>query len=293
MNASRSFLTSTIILMMIAMPFTVQAWVRGIYVTQPTLESSKNIKYLIKNAKKLGINTFVIDFYKMRRRYRKNIALVKKNNIHYVARIVMFPHGALSSQVHSKKYLQKRYHQIMQAASLGAEAIQLDYIRYRKSRRASTKNAKDIYKIIKHVKELLRGKGVKLQIDIFGVAAHRESLHIGQNVPLFAPLLNAICPMVYPSHYEPFRYHAKRPYETVYDSLVSLREQLKDFPDVKIYAYIELYNYRYRLSRAAKVKYILAELKAVRDAHANGWYAWSAKNKYAILFSILRNHGVK
>ena len=285
----RHFLVILLIFIGIFSPPLTLAWVRGIYVTQPTLESTKTITYLIKNAKELGIDTFVIDFYTMRKQYRQNIALVKQNHIRYVARIVMFPYGALTEQVQSQAYLQKRYHQIMQAASLGADEIQLDYIRYRKSRRASEQNAKDIYQVIKQVKELLNGKGIKLQIDIFGVASGKPSVHIGQNVQLFAPLLNAICPMVYPSHYEPFRYHATRPYQTVYDSVIALRRQLKDFPDVKIYAYIELYNYRYPLSRPAKVNYILEEMKAVRDAQADGWYAWSAKNKYAILFSILRS----
>ena len=268
-------------------PLESLAWVRGIYITQPTLESSKRIKYLIKRSKAVGINTFVIDLHRMGRLTRKNILLVKRANLHYVARIVMFPHGGLHSQVTSQKYLQKRYRRIMQAVSLGAQEIQLDYIRYRKTQRASSKNARYIYNVIKQVRSLLRGKGVKLQIDIFGEAAHRESRSIGQNVPLFAPLLNAICPMVYPSHYEPFRYHARHPYQTVYNSLVALRQQLKKYPDVKIYAYIELSNYRHRLSRQGRVNYILKELRAVRNSHADGWYAWSARNKYNILFSIL------
>ena len=277
-----------IIFINLVIPLSAFAWVRGIYITQPMLEHTRKIKSFIRQAKPLGINTFVIDYYRMSRRYRQNIALVKRANIHYVARIVMFPHGALHSQVISHKYLQKRYRQIMQAVSLGADEIQLDYIRYRKTQRPSSQNAKNIYKVIKHVHDMLRGKRVKLQIDIFGVAAHSESYAIGQNVPLFAPLLDAICPMVYPSHYEPYRYHAKRPYETIYKSLTALRRQLRNFPDVKVYAYIELYNYRYPLSRQNKINYILAEMRAVRDAHADGWYAWSARNKYAILFYILR-----
>ncbi len=281
-------ITVLFLLLFISLP--ANAFVRGIYVTQPTLESTRTIKYLIEQAKSVGIDTFVVDFYGMSRRYRENIALVKQNNLHYVARIVMFPHGAFDWQVKSDAYLQKRYQQIMQAVSLGAEEIQLDYIRYKHTQPMSSQNAKNIYEIIKQVHHMLQGKNVKLQIDIFGVAAHSESFAIGQNVELFAPLLDAICPMVYPSHYEPFRYHAVRPYETVYKSLTALRQLLRKNPDVKVYAYIELYNYRYFLSKEAKVNYILAELRAVRDAHADGWYAWSPQNKYNLLFSILRSY---
>ena len=41
------------------------------------------------------------------------------------------------------------------------------------------------------------------------------------------------------SRYESFRLHSKRLYETVYDSLMALHRQLRDFSHVKIYAYIE------------------------------------------------------
>lgn len=280
--------TISLLLLIVCLPISTNALIHGVYLTEYTAQVTKEVKWYIQQAKISGIDTFVIDYSQKSQKYQKNIALIKQNNIHYVARIVMFPRGALHSQVTSQEYLNKRYQRIMQAVSLGAEEIQLDYIRYKKSRRPSKQNAKDIFRVIKHVRDMLRGKGVKLQVDIFGVAAFGESFSIGQNVPLFASQLDAICPMVYPSHYEPFRYHAQRPYQTVYESLVALRKQLKNFPNVKIYAYIELYNYRYPLSRQNKIKYILAQIRAVRDAHADGWYAWSARNRYGSLFAILK-----
>lgn len=264
------------------------SWVKGIYITQPTLERTSRVKKLIQQARSVGLNTFVVDYNRRSKRYNQNIKLIEKNGLLYVARIVMFPHGAVHSQVISKAYLAKKYALIKTAVALGAHAIQLDYIRYKKSQRSSPENAKYIYNVIKSVRDRLKGTHVQLQIDIFGVAATKPSNTIGQDPEMFAPLLNAICPMVYPSHYEPFRYHAVRPYETVYKSLTDLRENLKNFPDVKIYAYIELYNYRYPMGRDTKIKYILAQLRAVRDSHADGYYVWSARNKYSILFSILK-----
>lgn len=268
--------------------FTASAFVKGIYVTQPTLESTRNIKYLIAQAKSVGITTFVIDYWGMNRLTRQNIVLVKQNGLRYVARITMFPYGGEPAQVKSEAYLQKRYRQIMEAVSLGADEIQLDYIRYKPTQRPSSQNAIDINQIIRHIRNLLQGKGVRLQMDVFGVSSFKEALYIGQYPALFATSLDAICPMVYPSHYEPFRYHAVRPYETVYKSLVALRTQLRSAPHIKIYAYIELHNYRYPLSHDAKVKYILDQMRAVRDAGADGYYVWSPTNKYSILFSILR-----
>lgn len=283
-------LISQIILLvgLMILPFTGQAFVKGIYVTQPTLESTRTIKYLIAQAKAVGISTFVIDYWGMNRLTRQNIALVKQNGLRYVARITMFPYGAEPAQVKSEVYLQKRYRQIMEAVALGADEIQLDYIRYKPTQRPSPQNAIDINRIITHVYNMLKDKGVRLQADVFGVSSFKEALYIGQYPALFAQSLDAICPMVYPSHYEPFRYHAVRPYQTVYESLVALREQLRNAPHIKIYAYIELHNYRYPLSRDARVQYILDQMRAVHDAGADGYYVWSATNKYNILFSILR-----
>ncbi len=284
-----SILSKTL-LVLLFIPLMSSAWTRGIYLTEYTLQNTRTAHHLIEEAKANGVNTFVVDYTHMTKRYRQNIGLLKVNNIRYVARIVMFPDGATSAQLNSQAYLQKRFQQIMEAVSLGADVIQLDYVRFKPTQRQSSENAKQIYGVIKQVKELLRGKNVELQVDIFGVAAEREALAIGQNAELFAPLLDALCPMVYPSHYEPFRYHAVRPYETVYRSLVSLRQLLKNNPDVKVIAYIELSNYRYFLSHNAKVNYIQAQLRAVRDSQADGWYAWSPHNQYGLLFAILRSY---
>jgi hypothetical protein len=93
--------------------------------------------------------------------------------------------------------------------------------------------------------------------------------------------------MVYPSHYEPFREHAIRPYDTVFNSVTRLKKQLEAHPTVSIYAYIELFNYRFPLSVSDKMKYINAEMKAAHDSGANGWYVWSATNYYAPLWQVL------
>lgn len=264
------------------------ALVKGIYITQPTAERTRTMQYLIRNAKALGIGTFVIDIYRPSKRYAKNIAMVKQHGIRYVARVVVFPYGGTERQVRSRAYWKKRWRQAKYAISLGADAIQLDYIRYKPTRRASRKNALDIYEVIKFFRQKLRGTRVELQIDVFGIAAHQPSRSIGQNVKLFANMVDVINPMVYPSHYEPFRYHAKRPYQTVFKSIKALKNQLRNHPHIKIHAFIELFNYRYPMSNHKRVKYIQAQIRGVYDADADGWYAWSARNKYGLLFRVLK-----
>jgi len=268
-------------------------WVKGIYLTQYSAENNKTLRGFIHAAKLYGINTFVIDCKRNSRAYRKNIPLVKQNNIRYVARIVVFPRGGTKAQVLSPKYWARKYRLAELAISLGADEIQLDYIRYRPSQRASSQNARDIYQVIKWFKQKLSAQHIPLQIDVFGVASFGHSKNIGHNLKLFGNVVDAICPMVYPSHYEPYRKHAKIPYQTIVDTLYALRAQFNFNPPFKIYPYIELYNYRYYLNHQQRLNYIYQQLRAVQDSHVNGWFAWNPNNHYKILFRVLQQYKQK
>lgn len=290
----RSFLTRMFLLFSLVLIFQVvhaanSAGVKGIYLTQYTLENTQLLNYLIKNAKLAGIDTFIVDIERPSKRYKENIALLKDNNIQYVARIVMFEGGGTKEQIKNPAYWQKRYALVKAAVDLGASQIQLDYIRYNTKQRPSAQNAKDILEIIQWYKNKLAAQNIPLQVDVFGVASFGESKYIGQNIKLFSQSVDAICPMVYPSHYVPFPKHFKQPYETVYDSLTRIKEQFDDKMPIKMYAYIELSNYHYPMSKAKTLEYINAQLKAVEAAGADGWYAWSPHNRYDNLFHILQN----
>jgi hypothetical protein len=264
------------------------AYVAGIYVSQHTAQNTKTMKYLISQSKRSGINTFVIDTAFRNSAYAQNIKLVRSNGIRFVSRVVMFHGGGTHAQVTNKNIWAKKLALAKYAVSLGASEIQLDYIRYSVRGGPSKSKAQNVHRVIKYFRDNLP-KSVKLQIDIFGVAAHKPSNTIGQNVALFAPNLNAICPMVYPSHYEPFRYHATRPYNTVLKSVSALKRQLKGNNHVRVYAYIEIFNYRYPMSRAKRMSYTRAQIQAAKDAGADGYYVWSARNQYGVLFDALKN----
>jgi len=283
-------LISAFFLSLLLITFSYAAQVKGIYVTQWTLENTTYLHYLIKRAKSAGINTFVVDLVKPNRRYQENIRLVLDNKIKYVARIAMFPGGGTQDQVSNPKIWQSKYPLIQQAIALGASEIQLDYIRYNTKQKASVENAKRILKIIDWYKNKLTGQNIPLQIDVFGIASYGEAKNIGHNLKLFSQSVDAMCPMVYPSHYEPYKKHAITPYETVFDSLTHIQKQFsKNKTPFKLYPYIELSNYRYPMSHAKKVDYIKAQLRAVSEARAEGWYAWSPHNRYENLFGILEN----
>lgn len=267
--------------------------VRGIYLTQSTLENTDYLNYLIHHAKRVGINTFVIDYERPSNRYAQNIKLVEENGLRYVARIIVFPEGGTREQVRSMAYLEKKYRLAAQAVEMGANEIQLDYIRYKASQPASPQNSRDIYEVIRWFKSRLSQVNIPLQIDVFGITSFGQSYHIGQDIKLLSQTVDAVCPMVYPSHYEPYESHSKRPYETVFTSLTSLQKQMEYVIPFKLYPYIEMYNFRYPHYEGGKLAYIYAQIKATEDAKTDGWYAWSAHNRYDNLFAVMESYPVK
>ena len=266
------------------------AKVKGIYINQGTLENTAKLNGLITESKAVGINTFVVDLQKVTRNYQKNINLIKSNGIRYVARIVVFPDGGRAQQIKSQEYWNNKAKLIDTAAKMGADEIQLDYIRYSSKQPASPQNAKDVKQVIKFMKQRADSHKIPLQIDIFGEVSFKESPRIGQNIQLFADTIDGACPMVYPSHYHPYQTHSKEPYKTVYKSLVALKSKFENGgTPFKLIPYIEASNYHYKLSSAQKSKYVMEQIRATEDAKADGWFVWSPTNSYSSLFTALKN----
>ena len=58
---------------------TAFGFVKGIYLTESTMENAKLANYFLKNAKECGLDTFVIDVEYKNTRFSKNIDLILKN----------------------------------------------------------------------------------------------------------------------------------------------------------------------------------------------------------------------
>lgn len=265
------------------------AQVRGIYITQSTLENTKQITSLIQKAKAVGINTFIIDYNRPSKLTTKNIELIKESGLHYVARIVVFPHGGTREQLASIPYREKKLALIKEAIALGAQEIQLDYIRYESKNKPSPQNVENVKLVIDWFRDKLQAYNIPLQIDVFGITAFHHELRIGQHPKVLANSVDTICPMVYPSHYADYKVTSVQPYKTVNSSIVALKEQIKDQKPVKIYAYIEAYNYRYPMPSSQRAAYIAAQMKGAEDAGADGWYVWSANNAYEHVFKAIQS----
>ncbi|MCL5260649.1 MAG: putative glycoside hydrolase [Gammaproteobacteria bacterium] len=285
----KKILLPILCLLWFPLAFALQESRQGIYINEGTMNNADYLQSLITRGKAVGINTFIIDYQYGGQRYQQNIKLVLQNGIKYVARIVVFPNGGTDAQVLSHAYWEKKYRLVQRAIALGASEIQLDYIRYDTTQRPSPRNAQNIYNVIKWFKNKLKPQGIPLEIDVFGVSSFGDSIYIGQSLTLFADSVDAVCPMVYPSHYEPYLKYAKEPYEAVFSSLTALRHQFLGNIPFNVYPFIETYNYRYPLSNPARVEYILRQLQAVDDSRVEGYYVWNPSNNYNNLFIALKN----
>ena len=275
----------------------VFAWDKGIYLTQYTLENPVKLDYLLREAKATGINTFVIDHEYFNSKYAPAIAKVKAAGIKCVTRVVVFTErGGNKSQVRSEAYWKEKYKLIDDAIKAGTDTIQLDYIRYSSKEPADPQHAKDVYQVIKWFKSKINAEKKPMEIDIFGEVSYYPSMHIGQDIKMFADSVDGVNPMVYPSHYWPYEKYSAEPYKTINNSLNSLTGQFNHKPPFKVHAFIEAANYHYlkKTSDAQKQKYLLEEIRAVENANAvSGWYVWSANNVYENLFKVLRNNKIK
>lgn len=272
------------------------AWDKGIYLTQYMLENPEKLNYLLREAKATGINTFVIDHEYYSPHYAPSIAKVKAAGIKDVARIIVFSDGGNAKQIHSKEHWEKKFKLAEDAIKAGADAVQLDYIRYSSKEPASPQHAKDVYEIIKWFKAKIGALHVPMEIDIFGEVSYYPSMHIGQDIKMFSDSVDGVNPMVYPSHFWPYQKYSAEPYKTINNSLNALVGQFKDHAPFKVHAFIEAANFHYikKTTNADKQKYLLQEIRAVEDAKdVSGWYVWSANNVYDNLFKVLKENKTK
>lgn len=272
------------------------AWDKGIYLTQYTFENPTKLDYLLKNAKDTGINTFIVDHEYESSHFAPAVAKVKAAGLKVVCRIVVFSDGGNAQQIHSQAHWEEKLKYVNDAIKAGAEAIQLDYIRYSSKEPANPQHAKDVYQVIKWFKGKINEQKVPMEIDIFGEVSYYPSMHIGQDIKMFADSVDGVNPMVYPSHFWPYEKYSAEPYKTINNSLNALAKQFDDKAPFKVHAFIEAANFHYikKTTDAEKQKYLLQEIRAVEDAKGvSGWYVWSANNVYDNLFQVLKNNKTK
>jgi len=173
------------------------------------------------------------------------------------------------------------------AARAGFDEIQFDYVRFPTDGdvdsivypgKTATPPGWVIAEFVHYATKRLKPLGVRVSTDLFGLAATRD-LGIGQVPRRLAKYVDAIYPMVYPSHYGPGEYGLEEPNNapgaTVEWSLSDFRQELKN-GKAELIPWLQDFSYG-RTYRLADVK---AQIEAARLMGARGYLLWNPLGIY-------------
>ncbi len=251
---------------------------------------------------------------------------LKDNKIHTIARIVVFKDPVLGEKrpdlaiktvkgqlwrdrnhaawlnAYNKDSWRYSIDLAKEAAQLGFDEIQFDYIRFPTdgnvkiidygSLSSGIDKTKPINEFLAQAKKELTPFGVPVSADVFGIITTNigDVEKIGQDLETISKDIDYISPMVYPSHYGSGQYGISKPdlepYKIVYKSLSTAKARLDKLPDhkAKIRPYLQDFSApwlgkgNYKKYNAEDVK---TQIKAAYDSGLDEWILWNASNKYS------------
>ena len=188
-----------------------------------------------------------------------------------------------------------------QAAALGFDEIQFDYIRFPTEitdeeadygEESLEKSKTDlITEFTAYAYETLSPLGVKVSADVFGTVIDRETdaAIVGQDYRAMAEHLDYICPMIYPSHYNDGVYGLEhpdlQPYETVRAALQASADSLAGIPEGQKRAEVRPWLQDFTATwldvhQTYGAEQLRQQAEAVYDSGCTEWLLWNAKNVY-------------
>jgi len=175
----------------------------------------------------------------------------------------------------------------LEAAGFGFDEIQFDYIRFPSDGDLKTADFAPDYSedarvgaivdFLKMAHDQLEPAGAKLAVDVFGiVAVYPDDQGIGQRLVDVAPVVDYLCPMVYPSHFDPTSIDVggepnDHPYDTVSIALTLLAKRIPG-QELKIRPWLQ--DFSLPGMSAYGAKQVDAQIKAAEES-GSGWLLWN------------------
>jgi hypothetical protein len=173
------------------------------------------------------------------------------------------------------------------AAEVGFDEIQFDYIRFPTDGdlgaafypgKRAEKRVATLSRFLEYARGRLEPLGARISIDVFGLSATRN-MGLGQIPRKLARHLDAIYPMVYPSHYGPGELGLAdpnaQPGRTVALSLRDFAVQLTGLK-TRIVPWLQDFS----LGRDYSPEDVRLQILAARDASAEGFLLWNPSGVY-------------
>ena len=180
-----------------------------------------------------------------------------------------------------------------EAAELGFDEIQLDYIRFPTDgllesadygpEYADKTRVEAITGFLSEMQAALEPTGALLAANVVGVALlGDEDADIGQNVASIAPLVDVVSPMIFPSHFYPgemgFDIPNNHPYDVIFQSLQRGANLVPEARD-KLRPWLQDFSYGEGIEYGAAE--VAAQIQAAEDFGAAGWMIWAPDNLYS------------
>jgi hypothetical protein len=173
------------------------------------------------------------------------------------------------------------------AARAGFDEIQFDYVRFpsdgdlsliRYPGAHSQAMTWTIPAFVQYAARRLHPLGVRLSVDVFGLSATRD-LGIGQLPRRISRYVDAVYPMVYPSHYSPGEYNLPDPNavpaETVTHSLLDFQAALQG-RRTRLTPWLQDFS----LGRTYTLDDVRAQVTAARLLRTDGYLLWNPEGVY-------------
>lgn len=181
----------------------------------------------------------------------------------------------------------------VEAAKLGFDEIQYDYIRFPSDGNLTTADFGHQYTqetrvgaitgFLKESVPAIHAAGAKLGIDIFGITTlYDDDQGIGQYLRAIAPIVDYVCPMLYPSHFTADAIDVggepnDHPYEVIKLGLAGAKDKM---PGMTLKLRPWLQDFKYPGKRAYTTDDVLAQIKAADEAGTSGWMIWNAGSEF-------------
>lgn len=187
-------------------------------------------------------------------------------------------------------------------ADLGFDEVQFDYVRFpvgkgtEKAQYGVELTEENKHEYIKgflsYAAERLHEKEVPITADLFGtvIGNPTDVGKVGQDYAELASTVDALCPMIYPSHYGNGVFGLDvpdaKPYDTVMGALSLSAHELSGL-DEKECAVVRPWLQDFTATWVeGHISYgceeVQSQIQAVYDAGYNEWILWNAKNNYSI-----------